>query len=152
MKIRMQFGPAKTAIIAVVAGVSLALIVLDSLLLGGGFGKAVNVPVASVSLAMGVIVLIASLTLIFSSKYIIGDQSFKGVFSFLYTMEIPYEAIISIRQNTITKQVFISAQNSKGGMSTLTLNLTGEDADFVAKEIASKSAMLIDYYSPEKKN
>ena len=152
MKIRMQFGPAKTAIIAVVAGVSLALIVLDSLLLGGVFGKAVNVPVASVSLAMGVIVLIASLTLIFSSKYIIGDQSFKGVFSFLYTMEIPYEAIISIRQNTITKQVFISAQNSKGGMSTLTLNLTGEDADFVAKEIASKSAMLIDYYSPEKKN
>ncbi|MBR5174052.1 MAG: hypothetical protein IKW16_03805 [Clostridia bacterium] len=152
MKIRMQFGPAKTAIIAVVAGVSLALIVLDSLLLGGVFGKAVNVPVASVSLAMGVIVLIASLTLIFSSKYIIGDQSFKGVFSFLYTMEIPYEAIISIRQNTITKQVFISATNSKGGMSTLTLNLTGEDADFVAKEIASKSAMLIDYYSPEKKN
>ena len=152
MKIRMQFGPAKTAIIAVVAGVSLALIVLDSLLLGGVFGKAVNVPVASVSLAMGVIVLIASLTLIFSSKYIIGDQSFKGVFSFLYTMEIPYEAIISIRQNTITKQVFISAQNSKGGMSTLTLNLTGENADFVAKEIASKSAMLIDYYSPEKKN
>ena len=152
MKIRMQFGPAKTAIIAVVAGVSLALIVLDSLLLGGVFGKAVNVPVASVSLAMGVIVLIASLTLIFSSKYIIGDQSFKGVFSFLYTMEIPYEAIISIRQNTITKQVFISAQNSKGGMSTLTLNLTGEDADFVAKEIASRSAMLIDYYSPEKKN
>ena len=152
MKIRMQFGPAKTAIIAVVAGVSLALIVLDSLLLGGVFGKAVNVPVASVSLAMGVIVLVASLTLIFSSKYIIGDQSFKGVFSFLYTMEIPYEAIISIRQNTITKQVFISAQNSKGGMSTLTLNLTGEDADFVAKEIASKSAMLIDYYSPEKKN
>ena len=152
MKIRMQFGPAKTAIIAVVAGVSLALIVLDSLLLGGVFGKAVNVPVASVSLAMGVIVLIASLTLIFSSKYIIGDQSFKGIFSFLYTMEIPYEAIISIRQNTITKQVFISAQNSKGGMSTLTLNLTGENADFVAKEIASKSAMLIDYYSPEKKN
>ena len=152
MKIRMQFGPAKTAIIAVVAGVSLALIVLDSLLLGGVFGKAVNVPVASVSLAMGVIVLIASLTLIFSSKYIIGDQSFKGVFSFLYTMEIPYEAIISIRQNTITKQVFISATNSKGGMSTLTLNLTGENADFVAKEIASKSAMLIDYYSPEKKN
>ena len=152
MKIRMQFGPAKTAIIAVVAGVSLALIVLDSLLLGGVFGKAVNVPVASVSLAMGVIVLIASLTLIFSSKYIIGDQSFKGVFSFLYTMEIPYEAIISIRQNTVTKQVFISAQNSKGGMSTLTLNLTGEDADFVAKEIASRSAMLIDYYSPEKKN
>ncbi|MBO7222363.1 MAG: hypothetical protein J6V37_04865 [Clostridia bacterium] len=151
MKIRMQFGPAKTAVIAVVAGVSLALIVLDSLLLGGVFGKAVNVPVASVSLAMGVIVLIASLTLIFSSKYIIGDQSFKGVFSFLYTMEIPYEAIISIRQNTITKQVFISATNSKGGMSTLTLNLTGEDADFVAKEIASKSAMLIDYYSPEKK-
>ena len=152
MKIRMQFGPAKTAIIAVVAGVSLALIVLDSLLLGGVFGKAVNVPVASVSLAMGVIVLIASLTLILCSKYVIGDQSFKGVFSFLYTMEIPYEAIISIRQNTITKQVFISATNSKGGMSTLTLNLTGEDADFVAKEIASKSAMLIDYYSPEKKN
>ncbi|MBO5654653.1 MAG: hypothetical protein J6S32_01315 [Clostridia bacterium] len=152
MKIRMQFGPAKTAVIAVVAGVSLALIVLDSLLLGGVFGKAVNVPVASVSLAMGVIVLIASLTLIICSKYVIGDQSFKGVFSFLYTMEIPYEAIISIRQNTITKQVFISATNSKGGMSTLTLNLTGENADFVAKEIASKSAMLIDYYSPEKKN
>ena len=152
MKIRMQFGPAKTAVIAVVACVSLALIVLDSLLLGGVFGKAVNVPVASVSLAMGVIVLIASLTLIICSKYVIGDQSFKGVFSFLYTMEIPYEAIISIRQNTITKQVFISATNSKGGMSTLTLNLTGEDADFVAKEIASKSAMLIDYYSPEKKN
>ena len=152
MKIRMQFGPAKTAIIAGVAGVSIVLIVLDSLLLGGVFGKAVNVPVASISLALSVVILVASLTLLLSSKYIIGNESFKGVFGFLYTMEIPYTSIISIRQNTITKQVFISAQNSKGGMSTLTLNLTGENADFVAKEIASKSAMLIDYYSPEKKN
>ena len=151
MKIKMQFGPAKTALMAVVAGVSVALIILDALLLGGVFGKAVNVPVASVSLAMGVIVLIASLTLLLSSKYIIGDESIKGVFSFLYTMEIPYTSIISIRQNSDTNQVFISVQNSKGGMSTLTLNLTGENADYVAKEIGAKSGMLIDYYSTERK-
>ena len=61
----MQFGPAKTAIIAVVAGVSLALIILDALLLGGVFGEAVNVPVASVSLGAGVLILVASVALLF---------------------------------------------------------------------------------------
>lgn len=149
MKIKMQFGPAKTAIIAVVAGVSLALIILDALLLGGVFGEAVNVPVASVSLGAGVLILVASVALLFFSNYTLGEESFKGVFGFLYAMEVPYSSVISVRENTLNKQVLVNVQNEKGGMSSFTLNLTGDNADAVAKEIALKSGMLVDYYSPE---
>ena len=68
MKIKMQFGPAKTAIIAIVAGVALVLMILDALLLGGVFGEDVNVPVASISLVAGAIILASTLSLLFGSQ------------------------------------------------------------------------------------
>ena len=151
MKIKMQFGPAKTAIIAVVAVVSLALIILDALLLGGVFGEAVNVPVASVSLVAGVIIFVASLSLVLGSHYTLGDTEFKGVFGFFYTMEIPYALVISVRQNSQNNQVIVNVENQKGGMTSVTLYLKGETANHVAKEIATKSGMLVDYFAPEDK-
>ena len=113
MKIKMQFGPAKTAIIAVVAVVSLALIILDALLLGGVFGEVVNVPVASVSLGAGVLLIVASISLLFFSNYTLGEESFKGVFGFLYAMEVPYSSVISVRENTLTKQVLVNVFSFK---------------------------------------
>ena len=150
MKIKMQFGALKTAIIAGVAGVSMVLIVLDALLLGGVFGEAVNVPVASVSLGAGVLLMVASLSLVLGSSYVLNDESFKGNFGFFYTLEVPYTSVVSVRENSVTKQVTVSVENTKGGMSSFNLNLTGDNADFVAKEIASRSGMLVEYYAPEK--
>ncbi|MBR7162465.1 MAG: hypothetical protein IKD35_00670 [Clostridia bacterium] len=152
MKIKMQFGPAKTAIIAIVAGVALVLMILDALLLGGVFGEDVNVPVASISLVAGAIILASTLSLLFGSQYVILDDKFKAVFSFLYIVEVQYTAVLDVRQNTVDKQVSVDVKNNKGGVSTLILNLTGDSADEVAKEIASRSGMFVEYYSQEKKN
>ena len=152
MTIKMQFGPAKTAIIAIVAGVALVLMILDALLLGGVFGEDVNVPVASISLVAGAIILASTLSLLFGSQYVILDDKFKAVFSFLYIVEVQYTAVLDVRQNTVDKQVSVDVKNNKGGVSTLILNLTGDSADEVAKEIASRSGMLVEYYSQEKKN
>ena len=152
MKIKMQFGPAKTAIIAIVAGVALVLMILDALLLGGVFGEDVNVPVASISLVAGAIILASTLSLLFGSQYVILDDKFKAVFSVLYIVEVQYTAVLDVRQNTVDKQVSVDVKNNKGGVSTLILNLTGDSADEVAKEIASRSGMFVEYYSQEKKN
>lgn len=151
MKIKMQFGGLKTGIIAAIAGVSLVLIVIDALLLGGVFGEAVNVVVASISLVAGAIIFVSSLTLLFGSKYVIGEETIKCVFGFFYTVEIAYTSVISVRQNVVSGQVFVSVENQKGGMSSLTLNLSKDNGEVVAKEIATKSKMLVDYYTPDKK-
>ena len=148
MKIKMQFGAVKTAIIASITGISLVLIVLDALLLGGVFGDTINVPVASVSLGAGVIILVASLSLLLGSQYIVGKEGFKMMFGFFYSVEVFYASVISVKENSTTNQVFVSVQNAKGGISNFALNLTGENADMVAKEIATRSGMLVDYYSP----
>ena len=152
MKIKMQFGAVKTAIVAVVAFISLALIILDALLLGGVFGDTVNVPVASISLVAGAIILATTLFLLFGSRYVIAEDKFRAEFSFLYIVDVPYTAVLNVRENTATKQVFIDAKTLKGAATTMTLNLTGDIADAVAKEIASKSGMLVEYFVEEKNN
>ena len=151
MKIKMQFGVAKTVIIAVVALISLVLIVIDALLLGGVFGDMVNVPVASISLVAGAIILATALALLFGSRYVISDHKFRAEFSFLYIVDVPYTAVLNVRQNTATKQVIVDATTLKGTATSITLNLTGDNADAVAKEIASRSGMLVEYFVEEKK-
>lgn len=151
MKFKMQFGAGKTAVVSVVSAVSLMLIVLDALLLARVFGEAVNVPVASVSLVAGVIILVAILSLVLGSHYTLGDTEFKGVFGFFYTMEIPYTSVISVRQNSQNNKVIVNVENQKGGITSVTLYLKGETANHVAKEIATKSGMLVDYFAPEDK-
>ena len=152
MKIKMQFGAVKTAIVAVVAFISLALIILDALLLAGVFGDTVNVPVASISLVAGAIILATTLFLLFGSRYVISEDKFRAEFGFLYIVDVPYTAVLNVRENTATKQVFIDAKTLKGAVTTMTLNLTGDIADAVAKEIASKSGMLVEYFVEEKSN
>ena len=152
MKIKMQFGTVKTLIVSAVALFAVALIIVDALLLAGVFGDTVNVPVTSVSLVTGVLILAFDLALIFGSYYQVADEKFIAIFALVYKVEIPYDAITAIRQDTESGVVNVNVVNDKGGMSDLQLSLQGGTADQLAKELAVKSQMLVEYYKGEKKN
>ncbi len=152
MKIKMQFGTAKTAIMALVALVAVALIIIDALLIAGVFGAIVNVPVTCVSLVAGVLILVFDLALLLGSYYEFADDKFIAVFALFYKVEILYTAVTSVRQDTLKGVASISVVNDKGGMSDLQLNLQGGTADNVAKDLATKSGILVEYYAEEKKN
>lgn len=152
MKIKMQFGTVKTMIISLVALLAVALIVVDALLLAGVFGDLVNVPVTCVSLVTGVLILAFDLALLLGSYYEFADDKFIANFALFYKVEILYTAVTSVRQNTEKGVANVSVVNDKGGMSDLQLNLQGGTADKVAKELATKSGILVEYYTEEKKD
>ncbi len=144
----MNFGLVKTTLLALVSVVCVALIIIDALLIGGVFGRANGKIVAGVSMAAGFIILGACLLVLFGSYYQLKDHHFVAVLGF-FKDKIDYDSVDGIRQNTVTKEVFVGVSDDKG-MTVISLNLTGVTADKFASDLAGKCGLLIDYFSPDK--
>ncbi len=148
MKAKMNFGIVKTTILALIALVCVALIIVDILLLAGIFGDRANDVVAGVSLAAGAIMLGVCMWMLLGSFYEVKEDYFKAVLG-PFRDKISYDSIDAVRQNTVTKEVFVAINDEKGS-SVISLNLLGDKADKMAMELANKCGVLVEYYSPEK--
>lgn len=150
MKFKMNFGQLKTALLIVVMITALSLVVVDALLLGGVFGGAANEVVAGVSLSVGALILVGVVVIFFNSHYAFQDKCVKAVMG-VFVDKINYDQVVGIRQNVVTKEVFVGVEDKKGNVVPVAIFLTGTNADRFATELASRCGMLVDYFSPEKK-
>ena len=148
MKFKMYFGKIKTALFAMVMIIALALIVVDILLLSHVFGNAVNEVVAGVSMGAGALIFVGCALTLFYSNYELKDDHLKCVLA-VFCDKIKYESIAGIRQNTVTKEVFVAVEDDKGDVFVSSLNLDPATADKMARELACKCGMLVEYYSPK---
>lgn len=133
MKLKMNFGTAKTAILWAVAAVALVMCALNIAILvisaRNGSNEAPLV-VSSVSLAGCALLCAECMVMLFLSRYHFGEDKLTitlGVFK----DKIMYDNVVVLRQNSHTGELFIVSDSPKsgGGQISTRVNLKGNDLD-----------------------
>lgn len=154
MKTKMNFGWLKSAIIVVVMLGALAVIILDIVMLAGVDGVRTASPaVAGVSMAAGVLLLIAACLILFNSYYRFREDAMLVVLGFFYD-KLPYENISGIRENTVTKEIYViyKAENDSDGEQSIRLNLSAVKSEKFLDELRKHCPfVIVEPFTPDKK-
>ena len=103
----MNFGLFKTILMIIVLLGSIAISILDILMIVGvGSLATSSIAVASISLVAAVLISICALLLIFNSYYKFKDQYLLIVLGF-FCDKLNYDNIVNIKQNSITKEIYL---------------------------------------------
>ena len=151
MKFKMNFGTLKTALLGILIALAIAVVILDVLLLANVFGDRANKVVAGVS--MGVCLLMSGtlMAVLFGSHYALNEDHFTVSFGIMCD-KVKYSSVTLIRQNLDTKEVYIAVDEGRAVPAYVKINLAGAEADKFASELAGKCGMLVNYFTPEKKD
>ena len=150
MKFKMNFGTLKTALLGIVTSLAFAVVIVDVLLIAGVFGDGANKVVAGVSMGICLLMAGAFIAVLFGSHYQLKEDHFKISFGVIWD-KVKYSSVTLIRQNVDTKEVYLALEDERGVPTYATINLVGAEADKFASELAGKCGMLVDYFTPEKK-
>lgn len=151
MKFKMNFGTLKTALLGIMIALAFAVVILDVLLLAGVFGDGANKVVAGVSMGICLLMAGAFMAVLFGSHYGLKDDHLKVSFG-IFSDKVKYSSVTLIRQNLDTKEVYIAVDEGRAVPAYVKINLVGAEADKFASELAGKCGMLVDYFTPEKKD
>lgn len=155
MKVRMNFGIIKTvAIVAVILG-AIAIVGLDISMLADREGISVTVPlVAGFSLAAALIIVLIALLALCNSYYKFKDKHYVAMVGFIAD-KVPYEDIICIKQNVITKEIYVivAVENSAIGSKAFKINVAPQNVDvFLVGLREKKTDLVIEFFEPDKKD
>ena len=154
MRIRMNFGMAKTVIIALVIVFALALMGVDIAMLAGAPGVSTSMPaVAGVSLAASVVIAAAGVLLLVNSYYKFADDKLVIVLG-IFKDVVPYENVTAVRQNGETREVYLFAKGKKiqDGETVIRFSVDKNKVDDVISAIqSSMPEMIIEVFTPESK-
>lgn len=147
----MNFGIVKTVLLALVIGACLAIIGVDiALLVGTDAFAPANPAVPSVSIAAASIIVLASLLMLLNSEYKFNDDFLK-VKLCVFVDKIKYDDVVMVKQNSITKDVYLILEGEK--IQGLNVLLKGEKVDkFLSALKEKRGDIIVEIYTPEKKN
>lgn len=155
MKVRMNFGILKTiACVAVILG-ALAIVGLDISMLADREGISVTVPlVAGFSLSAAVLIAVIAILVLCNSYYKFKDKHYVAMVGFIAD-KVPYDDIICIKQNVITKEIYVlvAVENSAIGTKAYKINVTTQNVDaFLVGLREKKTDLVIEFFEPDKKD
>ncbi len=147
----MNFGIVKTVLLALVIGACLAIIGVDiALLVGTDTFAPANPAVPSVSIVAASIIVLASLLMLLNSEYKF-DDDFLKVKLCVFVDKIKYDDVVMVKQNSITKDVYLILEGEK--IQGLNVLLKGEKVDkFLSALKEKRGDIIVEIYTPEKKN
>lgn len=151
MKFKMNFGTLKTALLGILIALAIAVVILDVLLLANVFGDRANKVVAGVSMGVCLLMSGALMAVLFGSHYGLNEDHFTVSFGIMWD-RVKYSSVTFISQNVDTKEVYIAVDEGRAVPAYVKINLVGAEADKFASELAGKCGMLVDYFTPEKKD
>lgn len=151
MKIKMNFGIVKTAILALVICACFVIIGIDIALLVGTETFAPSNPVVpSVSIAAATIIVIAAFLMLFNSEYRFENDCLK-VRLCVFVDKIKYDEIDLVKQNSLTKDLYVIIAGEK--VQGLNVLLKGDKVDkFLSALKEKRGDLIVEIYTPEKKN
>jgi len=142
MKFKMNFGLFKSAILIIILLGALAIVGLDiSMLVKAANGGAVRIAVASVSLVAAIIISLLCILVLFNSFYKFNTELFVITLGFI-SDKIKKEDIISLMQNTNSKEVFILTKGIKENDSDYKLKVN------IKKDLSEKFVEEFRKYYP----
>ena len=150
MKFKMNFGTLKTALLGIVISLAFAVVILDVLLLADVFGDRANKVLAGVSMGVCLLMSGALMTVLFGSHYALNEDHFTVSFGIMWN-RVKYSSVTFISQNVDTKEVYIAVDEGRAVPAYVAINLVGAEADKFASELAGKCGILIEYFTPERK-
>lgn len=153
-KIRMNFGVVKTIILALVIGACLAVVAVDIVLLVGTDNiKTASPAVAAVSLVAATLIIVAASLVLLNSNYRFCDV-LKITLGF-FVDKVQYDKIVSILENSVTKELTLIIQNEKNGKGEdlpLRLNLSRSASDdFISALKDKRGDIIVEVFTPEEK-
>ncbi len=152
MKLRMYFGAVKTALISVAGIAGAAIVILDAVMLSGvSPSLSVNTAVAGVSLAAAIIVVIAAILILFNSTYVFSEDAMIVTLGF-FADRLEYEKITAIRQNTLTKEIWLSFSDEHDEEQSVRINVSAaKTEDFLAAMRKYRPFIIAEYFTPDDK-
>ncbi len=154
MKVKMNFGTFKNiAVIAVILG-ALAIVGLDISMLVDRRGISVTVPlIAGFSLVAALIIILIALLVLFNSYYKFKNEHFVVMIGF-FADKIKYDDVICVKQNVITKEIFVLVSQSDNvmGAKAYKINVLPQKVDgFLVGLREKKSNLVVEFFEPDKK-
>lgn len=152
MKFRMNFGIAKTIILAVIAAGALAIIGVDIAMLAGE--NTAEPAIAGVSVGAATLIAVASLLVLFNSYYKFKDGQLVTVLGF-FVDKIDYNDLVCVKQNSEMREIYLITKGVKqtDGEISFRVNIpTQKVDDFIASLRDKIGDIIVEVYTPEKKD
>lgn len=158
MRFRMNFGIVKSVLLGIVALGALAIVALDIAMLVGTQSIAVrgasDTAIASVSLCAGVIIALGALLVLFNSSYTFKEKYMVAVMG-IFVDKISYDEMVCFKENSLTNELYLITKGTKptDGEISFRLNVSTQNVDdFIAQTRAHKGDIIVDVFTPEKKD
>lgn len=150
MKFRMFFGAVKTALIALVVAIGVAVIVLDAVMLSGAVSAltAQNEALAAVSLVAGALIALFAALLLFNSHYRFTDSRLVSVCG-VFVDKFDYDDVEEIVVTVNTYEIFLRLRRADGSLSEIRVNVTAaRGKDFLAEIEKRCARAVVSYVQP----
>lgn len=147
MKFRMFFGAVKTACIALVIAIGVAVIILDSVMLSGAVSALTtsNTALAWASLVAGAIITVFAVLMLFNSYYKFDDDEFAVVFG-VFVDRIEYDEVEEIFVTVDEYEIFLSYRRAGKAPANLRLYLSPTRRKEMLAELEKKCAFAVVHY------
>lgn len=147
MKFRMYFGGVKTACVAVVIAIGIAVIVLDSVMLSGAVSTLTtsNTALAWVSLVAGALIAVFAALLLFNSYYKLNDDELVVVFG-VFVDRIAYGEVEEIFVTVDGCEIFLSCRRAGKSPVNLRLYPTPSRSKDILSELEKRCAFAVVHY------
>ncbi len=147
-KSNMYFGGVITALCALSLLVSLALIVMDIVLLAGEYTT--STVIVGVSLGASAIILIAVLVFIFNSKYVFTEDEIV-VKLFVFADRVRYDDVDGLKQDEKDGTIYVHASPENKPPLTFRLNLPEKNAQKIKDILLEKCSVTMETFKIDKK-
>lgn len=145
----MYFGGVLTAFLVIGMLASIALIVMDIVLLTGE-NKTSSPVIVGVSLGAAVIILVAVLTALINSRYVFTDDTIV-VKTFIFTDRVKFDDVDGIKQDEKDGTIYVHATPDNRPPVVFRLNLPEKSIEKAKGVLLEKCNVGIDTFKIEKK-